>query len=243
MKVVYEPKGGAREYAELALKTYTGCEHACSYCFAPGVMRCDRAKYHSLVKPRIESIKKWFEHDCKLMQDRGDNRRVHMSFISDPYPEMEKELHLTRYCIETAMKYGVKMNVLTKGRYDVVRPDFGLMKEAETHFGVTCAFSDDSVRTLWEPGASSVQDRVRLLREAHDLGIYTWVSMEPVIDPYQAIEFFKRNCKNVNLWKVGKLNYHPHAKTVDWVKFRTDFVSCADKIGAEYILKKSLTEL
>ena len=242
MKVIYEPKGRAKEYADLACNSYTGCPHACVYCFAPNVMRSIREKYHAEAKPRIESIKKWFEHDCILMEESHDTRRVHMNFISDPYPEIEKELHLTRFCIETAMKHGVKMNVLTKGRYDVVRPDFGLFKEADVHFGVTCCWYEDRFRKEWEPNASSVQDRVRLLAEAHGMGIYTWVSMEPVVYPQQAMEFYRANRGNVDLWKVGKLNYHEHAKTVDWVQFRLTFTAEADKFGSNYIIKKDLLE-
>ena len=36
MNAIYEPKGAAREYAELACNLYTGCNHGCLYCYAPG---------------------------------------------------------------------------------------------------------------------------------------------------------------------------------------------------------------
>ena len=76
------------------------------------------------------------------------------------------------------------------------------------------------------------------------MGIYTWVSMEPVIYPDEAIEFFRyvQNARIVDLWKVGKLNYHPHSKEVDWAKFREDFKQVADRMGANYIIKKDLLE-
>lgn len=242
MKIIYEPKGRALEFAPLAVNTYTGCPHACVYCFAPNVMRSIREKYHAEAKPRTEPIKKWFEQDCILMEQNHDTRRVHMNFISDPYPELEKEIHLTRYCIEKAMKHGVGINILTKGHYDVVRPDFGLFHEAGVHFGVTCCFSDDGFRADWEPNASTVMERVSLLKEAHDLGIYTWVSMEPVIHPVQALLFFEQMHPWVDLWKVGKLNYHPFAKTVNWAAFREQFVSTAKAVGANYIIKKDLLD-
>ena len=31
MKPIYEPKGKAREYADLALNIYTGCPNGCEY--------------------------------------------------------------------------------------------------------------------------------------------------------------------------------------------------------------------
>lgn len=242
MKVIYEPKGRAKEYADLACNTYIGCPHACKYCFGPNVMRSQRDDYHLTAKPRTEAINRFFEDDCRHLRDVGDTRRVHLNFISDPYPEIEKELHLTRYCIETAAKYGIGINILTKGRYDTVRCDFDLMHEAKVHFGVTCAFMDDSKRLDWEPRASTVSERLRLLKEAHELGIFTWVSMEPVVIPEEALEFFMSAHQWVDLWKVGKLNYHPHAKEVDWPLFREEFRKLADKAGAKYIVKKDLLE-
>lgn len=242
MKVIYEPKGRAKEYADLACNNYIGCPHACKYCFAPNVMRSQRDEYHLTVKPRTEAIKKFFEDDCKHLRDTGDTRRVHMNFVSDPYPELEKELHLTRYCIETAAKYGVGINILTKGMYDTVCADFNLMRDANVHFGVTCAFIDDDKRLEWEPKASDVADRFMMLKEAHESGIFTWVSMEPVVIPEQALEFFCEASRFVDLWKVGKLNYHPHEKEVDWVLFRERFIDLADKVKAKYIIKKDLLE-
>lgn len=242
MKIIYEPKGRAKEYADLACNDYIGCPHQCLYCFAPSVMRSDRDSYHKTINPRTEAIMKWFEKDCIELELKGDKRRVHMNFVSDPYPEIEKELHLTRYCIETAAKHGIGINILTKGKYDIVRPDFDLFKEAGVHFGVTCAFYDDKKRKEWEPNASSVTERLCLLKQAHEMGIFTWVSMEPVVYPDEALEFFRyvQSHGVVDLWKVGKLNYHEQSKKVDWVAFRDCFKASADSLGANYLIKRDL---
>ena len=242
MRVIYEPKGRAREYAELAVNTYLTCDHQCKYCFAPSVSHMKREDYHAVVQMRQARFANDFAADCQDMLRNRDTRRVHMNFLSDPYPVIEATNHITRSCIEIAKTYGVRCNVLTKGKYHVVRPDFGLFHEADVHFGVTCCWHDDSFRKEWEPNASSVQDRVRLLKEAHNMGIYTWVSMEPVISTEQALSFFEAMHPWVDLWKVGKLNYHPHSKTVDWADFRDRFVFKAKSVNANYIIKKDLLE-
>ena len=41
MKPIYEPKGKAKEYGDLAINIYTGCPHNCFYCFAPNVLHKD----------------------------------------------------------------------------------------------------------------------------------------------------------------------------------------------------------
>ena len=244
MKVIYEPKGRAKEYADLAFNSYLSCHHGCKYCYAKNVTHKTAEEFHKCDTPRSKSGLKAFEKDCIEMERNGDSRRVHMNFVSDPYPEVEKELGLTRFCIETAMKHGVGINILTKGKYDTISRDLELFKRAGVHFGVTCTYFNDECRKEWEPNASTVDERIRLLTEVHDMGIFTWVSIEPVIYPEEALKFFQycQEKKIVDLWKVGKLNYHPHEKEVDWAKFREEFKAVADKMGAKYIIKKDLME-
>lgn len=52
MKVVYEPKGRAKEYADLAFNTYLSCPHGCRYCYAPSAMHKTRECFHSKATTR-----------------------------------------------------------------------------------------------------------------------------------------------------------------------------------------------
>ena len=52
MRVVYEPKGRAREYSELACNLYRGCVHGCRYCYAPACMRTTGEKWHARAEAR-----------------------------------------------------------------------------------------------------------------------------------------------------------------------------------------------
>lgn len=85
--------------------------------------------------------------------------------------------------------------------------DLGLMKTARTQLGITLCFADDVERREWEPNASTVDDRLTVLKAAHKVGIFTWVSLEPVIDPDQALAVIRMAHPYVNFWKVGKLNH------------------------------------
>ena len=60
MKVIYEPKGRAKEYAELAVNLYNGCSHGCEYCYARKIANrfggtiqqaCFSDKVHDLKEP------------------------------------------------------------------------------------------------------------------------------------------------------------------------------------------------
>jgi len=78
------------------------------------------------------------------------------------------------------------------------------------------------------------------LRKTHELGITTWVSLEPVIDPAESIEIIRQTHTFVDLFKVGKLNYHPRGKEIDWRKFLQECIATLKQYGCQYYIKKDL---
>ena len=244
MNVIYEPKGRAREYAPLACNLYLGCTHGCKYCYAPSCMHKKPEEWHETARVRSDDVLRLFERDCaRLARERPDDesRRVLFCFLSDPYQPLEGELHLTRRAIEAAARRGIKVDILTKGDESLIVQDLPLMLECGTHLGVTLSFSEDSSRREWEPMAASVRSRMNILRKAHEMGIYTWVSMEPVIIPQEALEVIRQLHDCVDFWKVGKLNHNKDVESrVDWPKFRQEVESLLDGFGAKYYIKEDL---
>jgi DNA repair photolyase len=238
MNVVYEPGGRAREYSELACNLYRGCTHGCRYCYAPACMRTTREKWHAMAEPRPNIIA-LFEKDAGKL--RGDARRILFCFSSDPYQPLERTERLTRQALEIVAKYRLNSQILTKGCFDLISEDMGVMKKANTQLGITLCFSDDATRKDWEPNASTVSDRLSILKEAHKAGIFTWVSLEPVVDPLQALDVIRKTHKYVNFWKVGKLNHMKAVEqTIDWAKFLYDAEDLLTKLGANYYIKNDL---
>lgn len=89
--------------------------------------------------------------------------------------------------------------------------------------------------------ASTVQSRLRILRKAHEMGIYTWVSMEPVIIPDEALQVIRKAHGYVDFWKVGKLNHNKAVEqSVDWPKFRDDATALLEHYGCKYYIKEDL---
>lgn len=244
MNVIYEPKGRAREYAPLACNLYMGCTHGCKYCYAPACMRKKPEEWHQAARARGENILALFERDCvRLAKERADDetRRVLFCFLSDPYQPLESELHLTRRGIKTAARYGIKVDILTKGDSALIEQDLPLMLKSQTHLGITLSFINDASRREWEPMASTVQSRLNILRKAHDMGIYTWVSMEPVIIPQEALEVIRQAHSYVDFWKVGKLNHNKEVeRSIDWPQFRDNATALLDSFRSKYYIKEDL---
>lgn len=240
MNVIYEPKGRAREYSALACNLYTGCTHGCRYCYAPACMRTTGEVWHADAVPR-SNVLALFEKDARKLQ--GDPRRILFSFLSDPYQPLERKEHLTRQALEMVGKYRLQAQILTKGSADLIGEDLPLIRRTGTHLGITLCFTDDATRKEWEPEASSVEDRFRILRNAHKEGVFTWVSLEPVIDPQQALQVIRKAHKYVNFWKIGKLNHMKSVEpAVDWGRFRADVETLLKERGAKYLIKEDLKQ-
>lgn len=233
MPIIYEPSGKAREYSELATNLYTGCLHKCKYCYCPAIMRKSLDQWSECPQPR-KNILHLFENDAKKLQ--GLDKELLFSFMSDPY-QNDEAAKLTREALLICQKYGFKkVNVLTKAGK---RIDFDLLKANNWKFGSTIIFKSEALREEWEPGATTIQDRYDAVKKAHELGIYTWVSIEPVIDPKEALEVIKDLKPFVNFWKVGKINHFKEIEEkIDWSKFLKDAEQ--ELSGCEYYIKKDL---
>jgi DNA repair photolyase len=161
--------------------------------------------------------------------------------LSDPYQPLEREERLTRQALGIVQTYGLKSQILTKGCAELIQNDMELMKKADTHLGITLSFIDDAKRKEWEPNASTVNDRLEILKHAHKAGIYTWVSLEPVINPEQAIDVIRKAHKYVRFWKVGKLNHmKEYEQSVNWHKFLYVVEELLKSYGANYYIKNDL---
>jgi len=236
MRVIYEPRGKAWEYAELACNLMNGCSHACKYCYAPAIRRQTLDKWCADPQPR-KNILELLEKDARQLS--GDPREVLFCFMSDPY-QNEAAANLTRQALEIMAKHDCRATILTKGGTAAIH-DFGLLAENNYKFGSSICFSNDFLRREWEPHAASILSRYQAIMEAKRQGIYTWVSVEPVIDPREALKVIEDLSDYVDLWKIGKLNHMPQVeKEIDWKKFLEDVIKLLKASGANYYIKKDL---
>jgi DNA repair photolyase len=236
MSIIYEPKGRAGEYAPLAANIYKSCSHGCLYCYANKMMKLDKAYFHAENRIRKDAIKNLEKDAAKL---RGDDREILFCFLGDPYNPDEPANGITRQAIEIMIRNDLRFTILTKGGARA-RRDLDLLEGYfKCSIGQTIVWSKQESASYWEPNAAPLQERFELAQEAHKRGIKTWVSLEPVIDPDQALEVVRLLHPYVGKWKVGPVNYVAGVD-VDWRKFKQDVVSLFEEVGAEYILKNEL---
>lgn len=224
MKPLYVPKGKAREYGDYAVNIYTGCPHRCYYCFAPAVLHRDRETFHTHVEPRpgiVDALKK------QLEREGVTGKTIHLCFTCDPYPT-GYDTTVTREVIKAIKASGNHVQILTKG--DGSR-DFDLLDENDW-YGITY---DGARHGVYEPS-----DRVADLYSAKQIGVKTWVSLEPVIDADEVLEFIE-NCYDItDKVKIGKLNYYP--SNINWKRFGQEAERICKELGLDYYIKESLRE-
>jgi len=223
---IYEPRTRAKEYADIALNIYTGCNHGCIYCYAPNVLHKSHTDFEQ-VQPRkniVESVK------SQLIREDYAGKKIMLCFTCDPYPT-GIDTTPTREIIKAIKAAGAHVQILTKGGARADR-DFDLL-DFKDSFGVTIS----SFRGKEEPGAAHPWQRLNSLNCAHELGIKTWVSCEPVFS-VKNIYALITDADFIDLYKIGKLNYMP--SDINWGEFGRECERLCKEYGRNYYIKEDL---
>lgn len=224
MKPIYEPKGKAKEYGDLAINIYTGCPHRCFYCFAPGMLRRDKEEFHSHVEPRpgiVQAVKDQIE------REHITGKLIHLCFTCDPYPT-GYDTTATREIIKIIKSSGNHVQILTKG--DGSR-DLDLL-DSDDWYGITIDGGEDEEN-------SAFIARISALADAHLDGIKTWVSFEPVLNGPTVLRQIKNMADfGIDKIKIGKLNYYD--SIIDWAAFGRMVEAVCKRDGIDYYIKDSL---
>jgi len=230
MNPIYTPRGAALEYGELALNLHGTCPHRCYYCYAPQILHKTKEDYFDYKGYRPGIVE---ATERQLIKENITDRLIHIPFIGDAYPKGHDST-ITREIIELLKDHGNHVQILTKNGLDAER-DFDLLDDQDW-FGVTITCSENK-RVEAEPNAGTIGDRVFALMHAHDKGIKTWVSCEPVLEA-EAIYYLIENGSFIDRFKIGKLNYHP--SDIDWNKFGHEVKRLCERYKRDYYIKDAL---
>jgi DNA repair photolyase len=164
-------------------------------------------------------------------------RRIMFCSMTDPYQLMEAELGLVRDVLKVLLESQFLVLIMTKS--NLVTRDYDIIRG---HYNVEVGFTITSLSNLpnWEPAAPGNTIRIEALKKAHELGIKTFVIMEPTIpDETKPLEIMQALEPWVDRWIIGSLNYMRvnrdfYCKEVPkWAKY-------IDKTGLPVTWKKEL---
>ncbi|SPF40349.1 Radical SAM domain protein [Syntrophobacter sp. SbD1] len=189
------------------INPYVGCQHACSYCYARFMKRFSKHKepWGEFVDVKINAA------DLLLVEiNKKKQGSVWISGACDPYQPLEIKYKLTHKCLKILAQH--YWPVIIQTRSPLVLRDIDVLREVpniEVGFSITTA--DDSIRTLFEPNAPPIEERLRALGELHRSGIKTYVMIAPILPGAQLLA--KALEGKVDYILVDRMNY----KYADWV--------------------------
>jgi len=178
MKTVF----GTKEWASHNHNILTGCQHSCTYCFAQSMAvrfgRCTPDQWCKPVLNQKSFDKKWGKKKGTIM----------FPTTHDIHPDNLPE------CLETILKMakpGNDLLIVSKPHISVIEK---LCTELTAYrsqilFRFTIGSPNGDTLLLWEPGATTPQERIQCLKLAFMSGYNTSVSMEPLLDTFDNIRF------------------------------------------------------
>ena len=160
------------------MNLYRGCAHGCVYCDSRSACyRFTHAFEDIEVKQNAPEL---LEH---ALQTRRKRAVISTGSMSDPYQPCERELRLTRRCLELIDRYGFGASVITKS--DLVLRDLDLFEsihhKAKSVLQMTLTISDDALSRVLEPNVCTTTRRYEVLKEFQRHGIPTVVWMTPIL--------------------------------------------------------------
>ncbi|MGO8690565.1 MAG: radical SAM protein [Thermoguttaceae bacterium] len=159
-----------------SLNCYTGCTHACVYCYARFMQRFHphQEPWGSFVDVKVNAVE-----TLKRQLRRAEPAEVFVSSACDGWQPLEAQWRLTRRCCELLLERGFPVHVLTKSA--LVLDDLELLARPGTRVAVTLTTLDPRLVRLWEPGAASVTERLQVVEAAGRLGIEMGMMLAPLL--------------------------------------------------------------
>lgn len=160
------------------MNIYRGCQHNCIYCDSRSLCYGMEHDFEDIeVKQNAPFLLE------KALKSKRKKCMIGTGAMSDPYIPLERELKLTRQCLEIVERYGFGATVLTKSS-DVLR-DLDLFRSINSKSNaviqMTLTTYDETMCKIIEPNVSSTKERFEALKIFRDNGIPTVVWLDPFL--------------------------------------------------------------
>lgn len=177
------------------MNVYRGCTHGCIYCDSRSLC------YHTPVPFEDIEVK---QNAPTLLHERLLKKRqkcmIGTGGMCDPYMHCEKDLGITRQCLELIARYGFGAAIQTKS--DLILRDLDLLQEINTKakcvVQMTLTTYDDALCSILEPTVCPTSRRLYALREVALRGIPIVVWLSPFLpfinDDYENFDALLREC-------------------------------------------------
>lgn len=177
---------------DYSLNPYLGCSFNCLYCYIRGSHYGGDTTHKLQVKANAPEILK---KQLKRRAKNGEYGLIGISSSTEPYPEIEKELKLTREILQIIARFKFPVSILT--RSTLVLRDMDILKKINENAilppdlkpklrgGTIVSFSfstpDEKLAKIFEPNAPAPKERLETMKKFKDEGFRTGVCFMPVL--------------------------------------------------------------
>ena len=172
-------KTGVSSY-DYTVNPYTGCQNSCVYCYANFMRRFSghlQDPWGTFVDVKVNLLDVLGK---ELPRRPGGS--IWLSSVCDPYQPLERKYELSRGVIDLVSRDSrFSLSVLTKS--SLVLRDLDLLERMKdgVDVGFTITTFNSEAQSIFEPYASSVNDRVKALGKLNEAGIDTWAFIAPIL--------------------------------------------------------------
>jgi len=167
-----------------SLNPYRGCSHGCSYCYARPTH-----EYLGLSAGLDFESKILVKHDAAnlfrefLSRPKWNPEPIVLSGVTDPYQPGERELRITRACLEVAVEARQPIDIITKNALILRDLDLlgALASKNLIRVGMSVTTLDQELARVLEPRTSAPAARLNAIRSLSAAGVPVKVMVAPII--------------------------------------------------------------
>lgn len=189
--------------AQNGMNIYRGCTHGCIYCDARSTCyQMDHAFEDVAVKVNAPELLE------QALRRKRKKCMIGTGAMSDPYLHAEKDLKLTRRCLELIDAYGYGLAIQTKS--DMILRDLDLLtsinRKTKCVVQMTLTTYEEDLCRIIEPYVCTTGRRIEVLNILKEKGIPTIVWMTPVLpfinDTQENIMGILQECEKAGVYGI-----------------------------------------
>jgi len=178
-------KTGVYEWAAASVNCSICCKNDCAYCYGRRI---------SLNNGFISNNEEWKTLNIEKRNIKKEKTLYNGTVM---FPSMhdihEENLDLCLDVLNNLLSAGNKVLITSKPKFPCIEKICSIFQDYKENilFRFSIGTLDEQIIHLWEPGASTVYERLRCLNYCFERGFNTSVSMEPMLDSTSVIgDFF-----------------------------------------------------
>ena len=163
---------------DLGMNIYRGCTHGCIYCDSRSLCYQFTHAFEDVeVKINAPELLE------KALKSKRRKCMIATGSMSDPYMHCEKDLRLTRRCLEIIYRHGFGAAIQTKS--DLILDDIDLLEKINNDtkcvVQMTLTTWDEDLCRIVEPNVCTTARRIEVLEQMQKRGIPTVVWLTPIL--------------------------------------------------------------